>query len=343
MALEQARLLYTRELECERVSTRELEDQLKECQQLVAKLQQASAKSVATAADIDAIVHHLNALSSGTYHSHHDGSIPPAVYDAIILLQQTLDNAAEKVKLAELGSHNQSEMIKSSYEELVVGLNKEIEEKDMALKSLHEELDVCQVERSNLRSEYSVLLNKVKTTLAPKLQDEMEQAAQLRSQVEALNQTVSTLQDERSLLKSEIASLIAGQATILDQNGDSDKLRLEVDSLSAELMATRADLEKSHRRLAALQQHLSESEEAATHEALQAEALTQEFKTRAEALEREREAWETMALEAREATNLAEHRANEARVEAEAAREESARLAGLRDQDLISQVFHIIF
>jgi chromosome segregation ATPase len=225
---------------------------------------------------------------------------------------------------------------------MMIDLNAEIEEKTKALESAEFELRTVVEDRDKIAAEHGMLLEKlttVKNTFAPKLQEQIDENNRLRTEVESLQQIILALKEERALLKAQIADLANDTASMRDlksqTSAESSRLQELLDDTTSELNKFKAEHDKLSRRLAALQQHLAESEEAATEEGLKAESELNEYRLRVEALERERETWESMATEAREAAKAAELKLFETKEEAEIAREELEEVLRAHERDSV--------
>jgi chromosome segregation ATPase len=202
-------------------------------------------------------------------------------------------------------------------------LNQEIEEKNQEVLSIRSLLDENEQTRNRLSGEVELLMEKMtamKNAFAPKLQKELvcsyyplyiscfisnliyyffenlqEESNRLRSEVESQNQIISNLQEERHLLQSQLEELVKEKSTLeQDQSKLEETSRLETNlsSAHAEIEQLKFELDKTSKKLQALQQHLAESEESATQEALNAEATLDEYKAQLMALESERENWD---------------------------------------------------
>ncbi|KAI9338563.1 hypothetical protein DFJ73DRAFT_962080 [Zopfochytrium polystomum] len=329
-SLQEQRDQYLRDLDAARSQA---ERRMKELVDENLKLQQTLTATSSLQVDEQALLSCLAEIRGQTVPNTTQYPLPTAVVQQIDAIRSLIEELVAKCDRLENEKVSKSEGVKRSYENLIVDLNNEIEEKDQSLSALREELESVRASRDGISSDYSNLLEKVKNTLAPKLQEEMDQGVRLRAEVQTLNEELSNLREERSLLKAQIATLVSDGATLRDQHVADEKYRAEVESTSEALASALAELEKANRRLAALQLHLAESEEAATQDTLRAEATAREFRTRAETLEREREGWEAMATEAREMARHAEERAADWKAEAEAVREELAALSKYRERD----------
>ncbi|KAJ3096149.1 hypothetical protein HDU97_006181, partial [Phlyctochytrium planicorne] len=229
------------------------------------------------------------------------------------------------------------------FEQLNVDLNAEIEERTNDLSLAQQELTLLREERDRVSSEHALMVEKlgtVKSSVMPKLQAEMEEGNRLREEVANLNALVSTLEEERSVLKDELAQWANSEAQLRDISSQSSvetsRLQGQLDAANTELEATKVELDKVQRRLAALQHHMVEAEDINTQEALRMENNLSEYKIRVESLERERENWEEMAREAQGAVQFAEERAQEAKVAAEKAKDDLEEALRARERDQLS-------
>ncbi|KAJ3253207.1 hypothetical protein HDU77_004697 [Chytriomyces hyalinus] len=230
------------------------------------------------------------------------------------------------------------ESLKTEYEQMLMDLNVELEEKARTLKDVQIALDLVTAEKERVLNEHSVLMAKVKGTLAPKLQEEMESIKDsnrnLRIQVDDLTQQIANLSDEKSLLKLQLTELATLSASTNEpSSGASDKLTAQ---LQEELSTLQAEHEKLTRKLTALQHHMAESEEAYTQDLLKSQSTIDEYKIQLDSLERERETWEAMAADGSAAVGAAEESAAEARREAEEARMLLDEAVRGRERDLVS-------
>ncbi|KAJ3385172.1 hypothetical protein HDU80_000742 [Chytriomyces hyalinus] len=226
------------------------------------------------------------------------------------------------------------ESLKIEYEQMLMDLNVELEEKAHSLKDVQVALDLVTAEKERVLNEHSVLMAKVKGTLAPKLQEEMDSNRNLRIQVDDLTQQIANLSDEKSLLKLQLTELATLSASTNEpSSGASDELNAQ---LQEELSALQAEHEKITRKLTALQHHMAESEEAYTQDLLKSQSTIDEYKIQLDSLERERETWEAMAADGSAAVGAAEESAAEARREAEEARVLLDEAVRGRERDLVS-------
>ncbi|KAJ3226244.1 hypothetical protein HDU81_007419 [Chytriomyces hyalinus] len=226
------------------------------------------------------------------------------------------------------------ESMKTEYEQMLVDLNVELEEKAHSLKDVQTALDVVTSEKERVLNEHNVLMVKVKGTLAPKLQEEMDSNRNLRIQVDDLTLQIANLNDEKSLLKQQLTELATlSTSTNEPSSGASDELTAQ---LQEELTALQAEHEKLTRKLTALQHHMAESEEAYTQDLLKSQSTIDEYKIQLDSLERERETWEAMAADGSAAVGAAEESAAEARREAEEARVLLDEAVRGRERDLVS-------
>ncbi|KAJ3026194.1 UNVERIFIED_CONTAM: hypothetical protein HDU68_006068 [Siphonaria sp. JEL0065] len=243
--------------------------------------------------------------------------------------------------------------VKAEYEQIMVDLNVELEDKNRAFHDLQTQFNTLTLEKEKVSGEYAILMDKLKTfknTVAPKLQEEMESNKSLRAHVESLTQQVANLNDEKSLLKGEISELTAAIGSVqqeaataiaaaqsaatsaenlYDNNNDVERLQEELAQLSAEN-------EKLQRKLTALQHHLAESEEIYTQDLLRIQGTCDEYKLQLDSLERERETWEGMASESGAAVQMAEENAAEAQKDAMEARMLLEDAVKGRERDLVS-------
>ncbi|KAJ3406136.1 hypothetical protein HDV05_006170 [Chytridiales sp. JEL 0842] len=247
-------------------------------------------------------------------------------------VQQLLLELGQIMSRLRAESAQKTGMETSQYEQMLADLNTEVEEKSKAYEELHAELNDVSEERDRLMSERALLMEKlttVKNTFGPKLQGQIEENNQLREHVESLQQTISSLREERELINQQMTELSTSSAHLQSTTAEYSHLQEQLASLQIEN-------EKLSRRLAALQQHLAESEEAATEEALKAESLINEYRVRIESLEREREDWELMSTETRQMAKEADVKLIEAREAAEAAREELEEVRRAHERDQMS-------
>ncbi|KAI8843591.1 hypothetical protein BC829DRAFT_400983 [Chytridium lagenaria] len=179
----------------------------------------------------------------------------------------------------------------NAFEQLTQDLNAEIEERTHSLSSVQHELTQVLEEKDRITAEHALLVEKlstVKNSVMPKLQAEMDEGDRLREEVAALTLTISSLREERALLKTEMASLANNDAQLRDISSQTShetiRLQTQLTAVLTELEATKIELDKVQRRLAALQHHMAETEEANTQEALRVEGVLVE----------ERETWEEL-------------------------------------------------
>ncbi|KAI8614906.1 hypothetical protein BC830DRAFT_1081640 [Chytriomyces sp. MP71] len=227
-----------------------------------------------------------------------------------------------------------AESVKAEYEQILVDLNTELEEKNRAMYELQMVNDAVTAEKDRIQEEHSMLMEKLKTfrdTVGPKLQEEMDTNKTLRMHVESLTQQIADLTDEKTLLKSQISELTTLNSTQQCVGRIEDSA-----SLQEELSALQVEHEKVTRKLAGLQHHMAESEDIFTQDLLKAQSTVDEYKMQLEALERERETWEAMASESAGAVNAAELAAAEACQDAEEARAQLEEAVRGRERDLIS-------
>ncbi|KAJ3105912.1 hypothetical protein HDU96_008386 [Phlyctochytrium bullatum] len=257
-------------------------------------------------------------------------------------IAQSLNSILGTLRIKE-GVEKELKATIQSLERLTEDLNTEIQEKADALMVIGAEMSSVKEEKDRITSEHAVLVEKlttVKASILPKLQAEMDESNRLRSEVETLNTQLSTLREERALLKAEMALLANSDAQLRDissqTSAETQRLQAELQAAREELSSVNNDLDKCQRRLLALQQHMAESEEANTQEALKLEATLSEYKIRVDSLERERENWEDMARESHEAVRVAEERLLEARAAEEKSREAYESIVRAREKDQIS-------
>ncbi|KAJ3073359.1 hypothetical protein HDU98_001708 [Podochytrium sp. JEL0797] len=237
--------------------------------------------------------------------------------------------------------------VKAEYEQMMVDLNAELEDKSHALSQLQLNFNSVSSEKDALSSEHRVLMdkmNKVKTTLAPKLQEEMESNKNLRSHVESLTQQIANLTDEKHLLKSQIAdlttvvsdsqlqiaSVTAAASTPLPSTSTD-----ELVSLQTQITHLTLENEKLLQQLTTLQHYMAESEESYSQDLLKTQSTMDEYKHQLDALERERETWESMVSDSTVQLQMAEENAEQAQRDAMEARALLEEAVKGRERDLI--------
>ncbi|KAI8609497.1 hypothetical protein BC830DRAFT_1222232 [Chytriomyces sp. MP71] len=247
-------------------------------------------------------------------------------------LKAILNNVKRAVSAT--GEGPVAERMKAEYEQILVDLNTELEEKNRAMYELQMVNDAVTAEKDRIQEEHSMLMEKLKTfrdTVGPKLQEEMDTNKTLRMHVESLTQQIADLTDEKTLLKSQISELTTLNSTqqVVEPVKDSS-------SLQEELSVLQVEHEKVTRKFAALQHHMAESEDIFTQDLLRAQSMVDEYKMQLEALERERATWEAMASDSAGAVSAAEVAARESCQDAEVARAQLEEAVRGRERDLIS-------
>ncbi|KAI9202773.1 uncharacterized protein BJ171DRAFT_513162 [Polychytrium aggregatum] len=144
-------------------------------------------------------------------------------------------------------------------------------------------------ENQRLANDHTVLVEKVRNVLAPKLQSEMEAAQVLRLQI-------ANITAERDDAFSKLQRIQTEQSELLNSSSHHDVV---VASLRQELESSHEHLDKTSRELDRLRQHLVESEEFVLQEAVKSESVINEYQTRIRDLEESLKQWqETAELEA---------------------------------------------
>ncbi|KAJ3284802.1 hypothetical protein HDU79_007853 [Rhizoclosmatium sp. JEL0117] len=266
-----------------------------------------------------------------------------------VSVKAAFNRVLEEVRNGAGGGRAGVEAVTLEYEQVMVDLNAELEEKSRVVRELEETVKVIGAEREKAVADHARLMDKLKNTVAPKLQEEMDANKSLRAHVDSLTTQIANLTDEKQLLKTEIADLTAAvsaaqqQAAISEMpsnntssTDDNINSQSSLQDLESQLEALRTENETLHRKLTTLQHHLAESEEAFTQDLVKTQSLVDEYRVQVETLERERETWEVMASEATNAVRIAEENSVEAQrelMEARAGLEEAVRG---RERDLIS-------
>ncbi|KAJ3132740.1 hypothetical protein HK100_005007 [Physocladia obscura] len=271
------------------------------------------------------------------------------------LLKVEINEFVVAVKNEIVGYHanivrEQIEAVSAEYDQFMVDLNTELEEKTKTLHELQQQLVSVSKDKVQVSSENNVLMEKLRQlkTITPKIQEEMEANKNLKKQVDALNQQISNLTDEKALLKAQIIELntaalavaessVTSAAAIAAQS-EATATADEATSLALqeELLSLQVEYERLRTKLTALQHHMAESEDAFNQDLLKTQATVDEYKLQLDALERERETWEDMARESRETVVQAEEAAAEARAEAAEARNALDDAIRGRERDAIS-------
>ncbi|KAI9101908.1 hypothetical protein DFS34DRAFT_684005 [Phlyctochytrium arcticum] len=187
-------------------------------------------------------------------------------------------------------------------------------------------LVAAQEQVRRLAGEKTLLMEKLtqmKNAIAPKLQNEIETSNQLREEVHARDEEIAEL-------RQQITQLATAHDTLRAKAGTSatDAARLHV-----ELETARERADRLEREVDRLRTHLMETEDAQVQDALAIEAQARDLTKQVERAERERDDWEAIAGQEREAARAALERVDDLHDVVESLRGDMERLRLERERD----------